>query len=65
MDFDDATFGVNAYGSYSGSGAFGGTSFGTVNINIDGANVQDDAALADMVAERLQRMTERRGAVFA
>ena len=65
MDFDDATFGVNAYGSYSGSGAFGGTSFGTVNINIEGANVQDDAALADMVAERLQRMTERRGAVFA
>ncbi len=67
MSFDDATFGVSSYGSSgaSGGGLFGGTSFGTVNINIDGANVQDDAALADMVAERLQRMTERRGAVFA
>jgi phage-related protein len=66
MSFDDATLGVS---SYSGGGLLGGiaggTSFGTVNINIDGANVQDDAALADMVAERLQRMTERRGAVFA
>jgi hypothetical protein len=68
LDFNGTTFGMNAYGSYSGGGALsgiGGTSFGTVNINIDGANVQDDAALADMVAERLQRMTERRGAVFA
>ena len=36
-----------------------------ININIDGANVQDDETLADMIAERLQRMTERRGAVFA
>jgi hypothetical protein len=40
----------------------GGT---VININIDGANVQDDETLADMIAERLQRMTERRGAVFA
>lgn len=44
---------------------YGGVSFGTVNINIDGANVQDPSELADMVAERLQEMTERRGAVFA
>jgi phage-related protein len=68
LDFNGATFGVNAYGSYSGgvlSGIGGGTSFGTVNINIDGANVQDDEELADMIAERLQIMTERRGAVFA
>lgn len=69
LDFNGTTFGVNAYGSYSGGGALsgigGGTSFGTVNINIDGANVQDDEALADMIAERLQIMTERRGAVFA
>lgn len=68
MSFDDASFGVSTYGSGSArvdGGIFGGTSFGTVNINIDGYNVQDDAALADMIAQRLQRMTERRGAVFA
>ena len=68
MSFDDASFGVSTYGSRIASGdggVFGGTSFGTVNINIDGYNVQDDEALADMIAQRLQRMTERRGAVFA
>jgi hypothetical protein len=68
LDFNGATFGVNAYGTYSGGGALsgiGGTTFGTVNINIDGANVQDDESLAEMIAEKLQMMTERRGAVFA
>ena len=68
MSFDDATFGVNAYGTYSGSGmlgGIGGTSFGTVNINIEGYNAQDDDELAEMIAEKLQTMTERRGAVFA
>ena len=68
LDFNGTTFGVNAYGSYSGGGilgGIGGTSFGTVNISIDGANVQDDESLAEMIAEKLQMMTERRGAVFA
>ena len=70
FDFGERTvkFGAEyggVYGSIAAGGSFGGASFGTVNINIDGANVQDDAALADMIAERLQRMTERRGAVFA
>ena len=68
LDFDGTTFGVNAYGSYSGGGALsgiGGTSFGTVNINIEGYNAQDDDELAEMIAEKLQIMTERRGAVFA
>jgi hypothetical protein len=36
-----------------------------ININVDGANVQNDAELADMIARRLQVMMERRGAVFA
>lgn len=44
---------------------YGGSKIGTVNININGANVQNDSALADMIAERLQIMTERRGAAFA
>lgn len=70
FDFGERTIKFGAeygggYGVATASGAFGGTSFGTVNINIDGANIQDDATLADMIAERLQRMTERRGAVFA
>lgn len=68
LDFGGATFGVDAYGSYSGGGALsgiGGTSFGTVNINIEGYNAQDDDELAETIAEKLQIMTERRGAVFA
>ena len=68
LDFNGTTFGVNAYGSYSGGGALsgiGGTSFGTVNINIEGYNAQDDDELAETIAEKLQIMTERRGAVFA
>jgi hypothetical protein len=65
LDFNGTSFGVNAYGTYSGGAFGGGTTFGTVNINIDGANVQDEETLADMIAERLQTMTERRGAVFA
>lgn len=68
LDFNGTTFGVSAYGSYSGVGALsgiGGTTFGTVNINIEGYNAQDDDELAETIAEKLQIMTERRGAVFA
>ena len=68
LDFSGTTFSVNAYGSYSGGGALsgiGGTSFGTVNINIEGYNVRDDDELAEMIAEKLQVMTERKDAVFA
>ena len=68
LDFSGTTFGVDAYGTYSGGGMLGGvggTTFGTVNINIEGYNAQDDDELAEMIAEKLQTMTERRGAVFA
>lgn len=68
LDFSGTTFGVDAYGTYSGGGMLGGvggTTFGTVNINIEGYNAQDDDELAEMIAEKLQIMTERRGAVFA
>jgi hypothetical protein len=69
LNFDDASVGINASIRKVGAGvagsAFGGTSFGTVNINIDGYNAQDDDELAEMIAEKLQIMTERRGAVFA
>jgi hypothetical protein len=69
LNFDDASVGINAsirkVGAESDGLSYGGTSFGTVNININGANIHDDAALADMVAERLQMMAERQGAVYA
>lgn len=69
LNFDDASVGINAsirkVGTESDGLSYGGTSFGTVNININGANIHDDAALADMVAERLQMMAERQGAVYA
>jgi phage-related protein len=65
MFFDDATFGVSSYSGGGMLGGFGGTTFGTVNINIEGYNAQDDDELAEMIAEKLQIMTERKGAVFA
>ena len=65
MYFDDATFGVSSYSGGGMLGGFGGTTFGTVNINIEGYNAQDDDELAEMIAEKLQIMKERRGAVFA
>ena len=65
MSFDDATFGVSSYSGGGMLGGFGGTTFGTVNINIEGYNAQDDDELAEMIAEKLQIMKERRGAVFA
>lgn len=66
LNYSDASFGFGAYGSYS-RGSVGGsvTTFGTVNINIEGYNAQDDDELAEMIAEKLQVMTERKGAVFA
>ena len=49
----------------SGTGTAGSVSFGTVNINISGANYSDEQELAQAIGYELQRMTERRLAVFA
>lgn len=63
--------GMNFEGDYSvnatstSAGMTGGASFGTVNININGANYSDERALAEAIGYELQRMTERRLAVFA
>ena len=63
--------GMNFEGNYSvsatgnGTGVMGGTSFGTVNININGANYSDENALADAISQRLQAMSNRRSAVYA
>lgn len=63
--------GMNFEGDYSitatgaAAGVAGGASFGTVNINISGANYSDERELAQAIGYELQRMTERRLAVFA
>ena len=71
FDFGERTmkFGAEYGGGYGVSkvagGSFGGTSFGDVYINIDGANYSDPQILAVAVAQELQNMTDRRLAVYA
>ena len=69
LNFDDASFGINAsirkLGAGAAGGAFGGTSIGSITINIDGANYQDEQSLAEAIAEAIQGMTDRRSAVYA
>lgn len=62
--------GMNFEGDYSvnatttSTGAASGVSFGTVNININGANYTDERSLAEAVAGALQNMTVRKAAVY-
>ena len=69
LNFDDASVGINAsirkVGAGTAGGAFGGTSIGNININIDGAKYSDEQSLAEAVAEAIQGMTDRRSAVYA
>ena len=69
LDFDDASVGINAsirkVSAGKAGGAFGGTSIGNLNINIDGAKYEDEQSLAVAIAEEIQRMTDRRLAVYA
>jgi archaellum component FlaC len=69
LNFDDASVGINAsirkVGTGLAGGAFGGTSIGNININIDGAKYSDEQSLAEAVAEAIQSMTDRRAAVYA
>ena len=69
LNFDDASVGINAsirkVSAGVAGGAFGGTSIGNININIDGAKYTDEQSLAAAVAEAIQGMTERRSAVYA
>ena len=43
----------------------GGTVFIGVTIQVNGANIKNEEALAEKIAYKLQRMTERKGAVYA
>lgn len=69
LNFDDASVGINAsirkVGAGAAGGAFGGTSIGNININIDGAKYSDEQSLAEAVAQAIQDMTDRRSAVYA
>ena len=67
--FDDATVGITSsirkVGAGAAGGAFGGTSIGNININIDGAKYSDEQSLASAIALEIQNMTDRRVAVYA
>ena len=65
IDMDASAVG-RAFGAGE-AGAFGGgmPAGTTININIDGARYSDENALAEAIAERMEIMTNRRGAVFA
>ena len=69
LNFDDASVGINAsirkVGAGAAAGAFGGTSIGNININIDGAKYSDEQSLASAIALEIQNMTDRRAAVYA
>lgn len=72
LKFDSAAIDTesSAMGRALGAGstnAFGGgmPAGTTININIDGARYSDENALAEAIAERMEIMTNRRGAVFA
>ena len=72
LDFNDPSMSINAsvhkIGAEAagiGGMAYGGTSFGTVIINIDGAKYSNENSLAEAISEALQNMTDRRAAVYA
>lgn len=65
IDTESSAMG-RAFGA-GGTNAFGGgvPAGATININIDGARYSDENALAEAIAQRIETMTNRRGAVFA
>ena len=72
LKFDSAAIDTEASAMGRALGAGGTNAFGggmpagtTININIDGARYSDENALAEAIAERMEIMTNRRGAVFA
>ena len=68
LNFDDASVGINAsirkVGAGAAGGAFGGVSYGDINIYVNGDKYHDENALAEALALKLQGMTDRRAAVF-
>ena len=68
LNFDDASVGINASIRKVGVGAagmaYGGVSYGDINIYVNGDKYHDENALAEALALKLQGMTDRRAAVF-
>ncbi len=68
LNFDDASVGINASIRKVGAGtagmAYGGVSYGDINIYVNGDRYHDENALAEALALKLQGMTDRRAAVF-
>jgi hypothetical protein len=68
LNFDDAIVGMNASIRKVGAGAagmaYGGVSYGDINIYVNGDKYHDENALAEALALKLQGMTDRRAAVF-
>ena len=69
LNFDDASVGINAsirkVGAGTAGGAFGGVSYGDINIYVNGDKYHDEKALAEALAIELQGLTDRRAAVYA
>ena len=72
LKFDSAAIDMDASAMGRALGAGGTNAFSggipagtTININIDGARYSDENALAEAIAQRIETMTNRRGAVFA
>ena len=69
LNFDDASVDINAsirkVGVGATGGAFSGTSFGDIIINVNGDKHHDEKALAEALAIELQGLTDRRTAVYA
>jgi phage-related protein len=69
LNFDDASVGINAsirkVGAEAAGMAYGGVSYGDINIYVNGDKHRDENALAEALAVKLQRMTERKSAVYA
>lgn len=66
LSFNGNDFSIPITKTISGnSSPFSHTSFNGLTINVNGANVQNDEELAQMIAQKLQEMTERRNLVYA
>ena len=69
LAFDDPSMSINAsvrkIGAEAAGMAYGGTSIGNININIDGAKYSDEESLAYAVAEAIENLTMRKEAVYA
>lgn len=59
VGFETGTYSVNKAASVATGG------IGTVNITVNGANYSNEKSLAEAIAEELQNMMEREGAVYA